>query len=491
MNMKRNLINVAVLSTLGLAGAANAVYLSEDGTGEVLLYPYYTVRNGTDTIITIVNSDTVNAKAVKVRIIEGKNSREVLDFNLYMSPADVWTGTLTTTTDGGKLITTDTSCTVPAIATNQGGLGYAEFRNYYFSGTNADGESTSLDRTREGYIEVIEEGNLTGVITQGDGTGTIAVAAAATHSNGVPQDCAALRKAWATGGAFAVNGGNTYASEPTGGLFGSGTLINVAGGTDYSYDPVALDAWSNAAQHTAPGGILPNLAQVAPKTSYVFYGGSTVMGNWNNSYAVDPVSAVLMRDSVMNEFVTDTGLAAGTDWVVTFPTKNAYVSPDTDTDADSVDKNFLRPFTQDFKSGGACEEVSMTYWGREEEHSVSEVDFSPPPPSGKNEICWETNVITFNGSNVLGSSLSYNVSTSAVGENGWMKLGFPASSVTDSNSDVTRQMIADSASPTALDTYHGLPVIGFGVQKYVNGNMGGVLSNYGGSFIHKYTRTID
>jgi len=33
-------------------------------------------------------------------------------------------------------------------------------------------------------------------------------------------------------------------------------------------------------------------------------------------------------------------------------------------------------------------------------------------------------------------------------------------------------------------------VIGFGVQKYVNGNMGGVLSNYGGNFVHKYQRSI-
>jgi hypothetical protein len=40
-------------------------------------------------------------------------------------------------------------------------------------------------------------------------------------------------------------------------------------------------------------------------------------------------------------------------------------------------------------------------------------------------------------------------------------------------------------------TYSGLPVIGFSVQQYVNDVLsGGVLSNYGGNFNHKYQRSI-
>ena len=35
-----------------------------------------------------------------------------------------------------------------------------------------------------------------------------------------------------------------------------------------------------------------------------------------------------------------------------------------------------------------------------------------------------------------------------------------------------------------------LPVIGFAVQDFSNGNVGGVLSNYGGLFSHKYVRNI-
>jgi hypothetical protein len=69
----------------------------------------------------------------------------------------------------------------------------------------------------------------------------------------------------------------------------------------------------------------------------------------------------------MNEFTVEPTLAAGTDWVINFPTKRFYVDSDIDTDPDTDDLNYLRPFTQDFKAGGACEEVSINIWDREEQ----------------------------------------------------------------------------------------------------------------------------
>ena len=47
--------------------------------------------NAFNTYVSVVNTTDV-VKVVKVRFREGKNSREVLDFNLYLSPNDVWTG---------------------------------------------------------------------------------------------------------------------------------------------------------------------------------------------------------------------------------------------------------------------------------------------------------------------------------------------------------------------------------------------------------------
>jgi len=128
---------LAGMGALGVVGAAQAVNLNPDGLGQVLIYPYYTVRNvlpdvpgipapctGTEctditapfnTLLSVVNS-TASAKAVKVRFLEGRNSREVLDFNLYLSAKDVWGAALVPNAAGGAtMLVTDRSCTLPRI----------------------------------------------------------------------------------------------------------------------------------------------------------------------------------------------------------------------------------------------------------------------------------------------------------------------------------------------------------------------------------------
>src|SRR5690349_512563 len=86
---------LAAVSAPGATTAAEAVNVNPDGLGQVLIYPYYTTRadaagNSYNSLLSVVNS-TASGKAVKVRFLEGKNSREVLDFNLFLSPYDVWT----------------------------------------------------------------------------------------------------------------------------------------------------------------------------------------------------------------------------------------------------------------------------------------------------------------------------------------------------------------------------------------------------------------
>ena len=91
--MKRTSMTAAILAGIagvaGISNMANAVYLNPDGLGSVLIYPYYTVNGGNATLLSVVNT-TNEGKAVKVRFLEAYNSREVLDFNLYLSPFDVW-----------------------------------------------------------------------------------------------------------------------------------------------------------------------------------------------------------------------------------------------------------------------------------------------------------------------------------------------------------------------------------------------------------------
>ncbi|CAG9931373.1 hypothetical protein [Candidatus Nitrotoga arctica] len=479
---------VAAVSSVGIANtASSAVHVNSNGLGQVLIYPYYTSRAGMDTYLSVVNT-TSSAKAVKVRFTEGRNSREVLDFNLYLSKNDMWTGAVVNTANGAKLVTADKSCTAPAIP-----AGGKEFVNFAYSGANlegivgsgGDGETTSLDRTREGYFEIIEMGTITNT----------AIEAAVTHVSGVPANCAVVQTATMDMGVSStviVGGQSARANPSTGGLAGTASLVNVAGGTDFGYDPVALDAFAPTNVQNIwnpPGSILPDM-RFADHTGVVFNGGNTVTSSWSSGE--DTVSSLLMHNNIINEYVLDAATLSGTDWVITMPTKRYYVpvhNPALSTDATQL----FSPFTHKFWLGGACEPVSISYWNREEGNVLIQ-DFSPPQAIGGTSLCWESTVMTFNNSAVLASANGVNVPVNF--DNGWLRMSFSATNVLvfngqdDANGDHHNDA---SHSMTSLDddTYFGLPTVGFMVQDFINQNAApGILATYGGNFNHKYTVSI-
>src|SRR5256714_5733490 len=141
---------LAGVGALGVTGAAQAVNVNPNGLGQVLLYPYYTVRtdnlgNPYNSLLSVVNS-TNSVKAVKVRFLEGKNSREVLDFNLFLSPFDVWTAAILpdTATGGAKVGTFDVSCTLPPFSQSPTAP-FVSFVNFAYVGTSDDKGGSSLD----------------------------------------------------------------------------------------------------------------------------------------------------------------------------------------------------------------------------------------------------------------------------------------------------------------------------------------------------------
>jgi hypothetical protein len=260
---------LAGVSALGVTGAAQAVNLNPDGLGQVLIYPYYTTRadsggNAYTSLLSVVNT-TSSAKAVKVRFLEGKNSREVLDFNLFLSKHDVWTAAIFSSVGpnlGAVVGTLDKSCTLPPIPA----LGQP-FVNFAYTGSNSDKGGTSLDRTREGYVEIIEMATFTTNST----TSQIV-----THVNGVPGQnnhvCDDLTDAQASADASGVQGG----------IFGGMTLINVNAGTDFTEDAVALDNYIQfgAQIYNPAGSILPQLNEPLPPVSQVVAQGSVFTSSW-------------------------------------------------------------------------------------------------------------------------------------------------------------------------------------------------------------------
>jgi len=464
---------LAGLGALGATGAAQAVNVNPDGLGQVLIYPYYTTQ-GTNapynSLLSVVNS-TNSGKVVKVRFLEGKNSKEVLDFNLWLSPRDVWTAAIIPFGGGAGIVTSDLSCTTPKVSSSGGAP--TPFVNFLLS---QDAAGATLDRTKEGYIEIIEMGNV-----------TAATLAAITHAQpsppGVPPGCAGL-PVGATAPTDLVPG--------NGGLFGGISLVNPLAGGDVSSDAVALASFSAITLWAPAGSIQPDLSQVNPKLSVVFNNTEVDTTQWTGPqvFPVDPVSAVLMHDNVYNEFVLDAGTKSGTDWVVTFPTKHFYYN---------AFNNVTKLFESNFRATGACDDILLTQYNREEATIQSQTTFSPPPPTNTDSLCWEANVITFNNSNVLLSVNKANLTTGFT--NGWVSLNFFPGTITNP----VHQLIGDAtirvstatgiSSAQLQATYNGLPVIGFATQLFNNGTLpnpagGSIQAFYTGSFIHKYTRLI-
>ena len=506
---KRKSIHAAVLASLGamgVAGSAEAVQLGQDGTGSVLIYPYYTVRtagNGAyNTYVNVINT-TNSAKVVKVRFLEGKNSREVLDFNLWLSPRDVWAGMIAATATGATLTSPDESCVSTKGGVNRsisGGVSF-DFTNAGYTGGTADpnnlqyvdGADTSLDRTREGYIEIIEMGDVTNA----------ALVTAITHnSSGRPANCSLVPTtetgAAGTAGARVIRG--------SGGLKGGAHLINVNNGSDFGYDPVVFEDFSTNPQWYPPGTIEPTLMKADPLSTMFYYHKSSnsaafVTDVVTDTHAaagvlggVNAVSAVIDRTAAMNAYVLDTGTTSKTDWVVTFPTKRHYVVPA--AAAAAINKG---PFTNwsEFNSLGSCGVFSVQPWDREEQTpGTTTTEVSPPTPGAPaDQICWEANVLTFH-QGTLTDSKKLLGSTNARGvvipvgtnyEHGWARLAFPLS-IAAADGGYTPIAVAGG------NTYNGLPMVGFMLQDFINPNVtiNGVpsASSYGGNFTHGYERLI-
>ncbi len=521
--MKKNALTNAVIAGIagvaGIASVANAVNINPDGLGEVLVYPYYTVNGGNQTLLSVVNT-TDQGKAVKVRFLEGRNSREVLDFNLYLSEYDVWTAAIFSLTDtgAGNLVTLDNSCTAPAIKTNTqlpqlaNGNRYAPFLNYQYTGTNNDSGPDGLNRTREGHFEMIEMGVVTNA--QEDSLDAI------THNSlGVPADCRQVQQAWNTlaapGVAYWVANDSVDMDPPSGGLFGGASIVDTVQGTMYTYNADAVDSFSVIEQHTSPGSLLPNLASAvtdvanAEATAIVFTNGGLVTSTYplasagitftQTGSAIDSVSAVFANDAIFNEFNTTASLGADSEWVITFPTKNFYV----DRAAAPAISPFPRIFPRTGTQGTAPVDIDLRVFNREEGPDATFCDdpdgcvpFSPQPPEQIGvipQLLWETNVLTFNqgtvtgGSRIFGSTLTANVQSVDFGvTEGWMRLGLYNAGATSPNGPQTHIMREDLAG----NNFYGLPVTGFWALSITNTNVTpGVLSNYSGLFKHRGSRT--
>ncbi|MET0167018.1 MAG: hypothetical protein ABW318_18695 [Vicinamibacterales bacterium] len=480
-NKKSLCVALAATGMLGAAGVAQAVNVSADGLGNVLIYPYYTVRNDSNgnaynTLMSVVNT-TASMKAVKVRFREGKNSAEVLDFNVFLSPFDVWTASITPgpavapAQGAGQITTNDKSCTIPSFYNAAGVAQQVSFRTLQLEASD-----NGVARTSEGYFEVFEMATYSPVSVVGIN--------AAHTTAGVPKDCALVTDTSALLGQ----------GPPSGGLFGGVTILSPAGGGAFSQPATALANFTTTNAYFDTGSTNPTYANADPVSNTIF-GSNLYQTTWpvTGIGRTNAVTAVLMANAITNEYVLDAGSRSATSWIATFPTKFSYVNP-----------GVIAPFTSTYVTKvGACENFYGVVFNREEgsPQVVTSDDFSPRPGAATGPVlCWEAQSIGFGTSNVFGSANHNVIATPFV--NGWATLGF--NSLTTPNEHA---LAAPAAATTMIDLrgllaplagqsaiYFGLPVIGFAAETFQNDAIvvGGktYLSTFGVSFPHHATKRI-
>ncbi|MET4579495.1 hypothetical protein [Ottowia thiooxydans] len=386
--MKKSLLAlgaVAALGGLGFSGAAHAVWVVQDvtaapaqtlsastdtGVGHILVTPYFNTANQTGTLLSVVNTDTTNGKAVKVRFRGAANSDDILDFTVLLSPYDVWTASVSQGPDGySRLLTPDNSCVLPLIpnATNTPG-------GVPFTDTRLDAALTVEARaahTQEGYVEWL---NMADIRPGSEVYETI------KHKNGVApcgstaSGATVLAKLMNPEIALSVAEASTFGlTAPTGGLMGNWSIYNAQNVTSYGGPNSAIVAlqsqsvgspvpaaarlffapqigasnptfpadaklvWSEEIAgvrsrfgetadplltNAAGGGTTPPLVEMLPfdlpdlSTPYV----STYQYAPTQAAAL---SASLATSAVMNEWTagTDNGVDFSTDWVFSQPTR--------------------------------------------------------------------------------------------------------------------------------------------------------------------------
>ena len=302
---------VAAVSA-GYAGTASATVAS-NSLGDLALVPYYTVQDDWTTGIHITNT-TDYTQVVKFRMRRGSDSADALDFNIIMSPKDVWVANINDDEDGNIILTTtDNSCTAPLL-----------------EGGTVTMPSTYRVGAEEGYIEVIGMAQI----------GASVIASAAKHTSaGVPLDCASVRTNFLQT-SVTSNSVTQQTGILTSALTGTNTYMDTTDGLKVSYfirDAASGIEFGNSAVHIQGFQIAPTMThQQYGLTSFALLGPNALDGfDWPdlNGGGLNTLVAqaqgrdrydLIIRDdlgydSVLNDWSYNSANGVSTDWVVTIP----------------------------------------------------------------------------------------------------------------------------------------------------------------------------
>lgn len=441
---------------------AGAVYVDPDGTGQALVFPYYTVNGEQQTVVSVVNT-TSAAKVLQVNLREAYNGRLVLRFHVMLGAYDSWTATTFAAgdEDAGRLALRDDSCTLPRLkywtqpGTIDGGPWQALFP-FDYSGNNADGGPTTPARTREGYLEIVERAVLTGELA-GDAAN---------------RNCAAFDNF------ITYAASSALVQAPRGGLRGSFAVIDVAEGTFFGGNAVAIEDFSARALFQPGEDLILFDAFGAANagggdlSARIFSLGRLQQLLYPSTRSVDALSALFMTDTLYGDVSEQAALGSHSEWIVTAPTKRFHVDG-------ARRRTQIAPFRELFDEsvdGGSCVRFEATLYDRRGRLvPLRPLIGGVPPPTlpGDYALCHAVDVVSLRGGRptpVLGSALGVEAGYSG------MESVEGALRLTLGSLGTARTFLPPGITGPGL---RGLPVIGVEVVKYLNAAaLPGRLANY-------------
>lgn len=160
--MKKKILAMSIAAGMSVfAGVASAAMeVNANGVGYINILPYYSAQGDNVSMFSVTNTSTTTYKLAKVRFRGAEFSDDVFDFQLFLSPQDVYTFYVArdAATGEAKFYTDDNSCTLPARATLNG----AALSTQRLVGT----AEQKLAGTREGYVEIISMADVSDAAVQ-------------------------------------------------------------------------------------------------------------------------------------------------------------------------------------------------------------------------------------------------------------------------------------------------------------------------------------
>ena len=453
----RKPLSLAVAATLvvgGLAATNASAATDANATGDLAIVPYYTVKGNFITGIQIVNT-TAFTQAVKVRLRRDTDSADVLDFNLIMSPNDVWSGFVSKVGDSVAFTAADndSTCTVPDNSATGGQL--------VAPAVNAAGAD-------EGYIEIIGMGQTSGAAN--------AIVAQTTHVNGAlpAGGCAAAQSNFLANTLGAGNPGvvnNASTEDSAGGTNAWADTDNNAFKVSYFIRDAAtgMEMGDNAAHIVGFGGVpmMSNQQRGLANGDVTGFDFPDLDGGAGNGAIRGLFDATIRADlgaaAIINNWSNNPANNVTTDWVVTLPGQYLMVDP---SDATAAGDKRDIPVTA----------TLSTYDREETQASVGQIQVSPGTQN-VTTLPSEVNVLSWATESVFGSDNQISVTPSLPQPFGWASLSITPKAGGQLIYDITDQTGATSAAPVNPPAVLGITAWQRKFATEANKNYGRIISH--------------